>query len=187
MKKFLARGLLPLALLAALAIALPAGATVVRYLSLDDQIALAQLVVRVRGGDARTFRSEKDGRPRTDRKFTILETYKGDLGPGQTVTVRQMRETTGPETLRIPGDPELREGEEAVLFLVRDESGTAFLAALGQSKFEVVRDDSGAWVKRNLDGLAFLVDDAGVMEPVDEAPVPLDLFADTLRTIVKGE
>jgi len=188
MKTYLARGLFPLALLAALALALPAGATVARFLSLDDHVALAQLIVRVRGGESTTYVSKKDGRPRTERAYTILETYKGNLGPGASLVVRQMRGSVGDGELRIAGDPELREGEEAVLFLVQDKEGVAYLAALGQSKYEVVRDAGGAWVRRKLDGLAFVTDDKGeVVEAVDEPPVPLDVFVKTLVSLVKGE
>ncbi len=186
MKMPLARSAVALALLAVLAIATTAGATVVRYLSLDEHVATAQLIVRVRAGDASTSLGAKDGRPRTDRVYTVLETYKGNAGPGSELKVRQMRGAMGERTLRIPGDPELREGEEAVLFLVQDASGLSYLAALAQSKYAVVRDGDDAFVRRDLEGLAFAVD-GQVLEPADEAPVPLALFGETIRALVKGK
>ncbi len=188
MKAFCTRGFFPLVLLALLGLALPAGATVVRFLSMEEHIGLSQLIVRVRAGNASTTTSEKDGRPRTDRRYTIVETYKGGYGPGKEIVVRQMRGDTAEGMLAIPGDPELREGEEAILFLATDGKGFAYLTALAQSKYNVTRDRSGAWVQRNFDGLAFAMGEDGlVVEPGDEAPVSLELFEKTLATIMQGK
>ena len=55
------RSLQPLLLLALLALALPAGATVARFLSLEEHVASAELIVRARAGSERSFLSDQDG------------------------------------------------------------------------------------------------------------------------------
>ena len=180
------RILLPLLALAVVGLALPASATVARFLSLEEHVALSQLVVRARAAGARNFVSEKDGRPRTERFFKILETNKGSVPAGGEIAVRQMRGVQGEGVLRIPGDPELSEGEEAVLFLTVDENGVAYLTALAQSKYIVTRDVTGAWASRDLTGLAFTFAEGGrVVEAVKESPIALELRAKSIRAITE--
>jgi hypothetical protein len=172
-----------------LALAPAAQATVVRYLTLADQLELSQLVVRVKVGESRVFVDEKDGRPRTETQLTVLEVMKGDVATGQNLTIRQMRGSLTGEKIAIAGDPEFREGQQAVLFLTRDEDGIVYLAALGQSFYKVQPnlDGKGSVVIRDLDGLGFYV---GGMQPrvthgLEEAPIPLRLFETTVREISK--
>jgi len=186
-----ARNLLPsfLALLL-LAAATDAGATVVKFLSLADHVASSDAIVRVRVAGETSYVSEKDGRPRTDRRVRVLESYKGPFQRGDEFIVRQMRGPVGEGVLRIPGDPELGEGEELVLFLMLGTEAEAqkvtYLTALAQSRYTVVRDLSGAWVKRDFDGLAFAFgDDGRVVEPADEPATKLELLEASIRALVE--
>lgn len=172
-------------LAALLFLAAPAHATIARFLELQQHCDLSQLIVRAKTLDSRTFVDEKDGRPRTETTFLILETYKGDRSPGSTVALRQMRGPVGEGELRIPGDPAFREGEEVVLFLRTGTDEIAFLTAMGQSKYVVDRSESGAVVRRDLTGLGFLVDESRVVGADEEAPVPLALFGETVRDLAK--
>jgi len=181
---FTRRIFLPLLALAVLGLALPAAATVARFLELEEHVGLSHLVIRARAAGARTFVSEKDGRPRTERTYKILETYKGSAAPGDEIAVRQMRGAMGEAEFRIPGDPELAEGEEVVLFLNLDSNGVAYLTAMAQSKYTVTRDVTGAWASRNLSGLAFTFgEDGRVIEAVQESPISLDLLAASIRAV----
>lgn len=180
------RILLPFLLLALVATALPAQATVARFFSLGEHVEASQLIVRARATGERTFISEQDGRPRTDRRFTVLESWKGSLVPGKEFVVRQMRGRTSEGELRIPGDPELREGDEVVLFLVMGKEGVTYLTALAQSKYAVTRDRSGAWAKRDFEGLTFSLGDDRAVAPPAEAATPLELLAAAVRALVSG-
>ncbi|AKU91599.1 hypothetical protein AKJ08_1986 [Vulgatibacter incomptus] len=162
----------------------PAHATVVRYLELKEQVDLSRLVVRARTGKTATTFVGKDGRPRTDRPFEILETYKGDRKAGETVRVRQLLGETGEERLSIPGDAVFVDGEEVVLLLDVDETGTAYLTALGQSMYTVKPGEFGPTLERSLGELAFY--QGGQLIPGGaEAPIPLDVFAKLVREYVR--
>lgn len=174
------------------AVAPVAQATVVQYLTLADHIQLSNLVVRVNVGESRVYLHEIDGRPRTETQLTVVETYKGDAVRGQTLTVRQMRGTIGTERMVLAGDPELRKGQHLVLFLSTDETGMAYLTALGQSLYRVEPnfDGSGSLVIRDLDGLGFYMGQTPgkqgrIAHGTEEAPIPLDLFGTTIREIAR--
>ncbi len=162
-----------------------ARATIARYLPLEEHLALSSLVVRARVG-AHVFKDGADGRPRQETTLQILETFKGRNGAGTRVIVRQMRGPVGEGFLAIPGDPELREGDEIVVFLRTDGGGVHFLTAMAQSKWDVLRDGEHATLRREIKGTAFYVDDdpRKVIEPSVEAPVPLPVFAETVRSIL---
>lgn len=176
-------------LVALLALAPAARATVVRYLTLAEHIELSDLVVRVQVGESRVFVHDKDGRPRTDTRLKVLDVYKGDVTKGQSLTIRQMRGALTGEQIQIAGDAVFREGQQAVLFLDRDTDGIVYLTALSQSYYRVQPslDGTGTLVIRDLDGLGFYM---GGVQPkvthgIEEAPVPLPLFETTVREISK--
>ena len=187
MKKSVARIAAALSFgLAALLAAGPASATIARWLSLDEHLSLSQLVVRARVGSHATVVGD-EGRPRTDTTVHVLETWKGKHGPGTSVIVRQLRGPQGEGFLAIPGDPELREGDEVVLFLRTDGKGLYFLTSMAQSKWDVVRADGEPVVRRSIDGMAFYVAERReVLEAPEEAPVPLSTFGDVLRELAAG-
>lgn len=174
--------------LAMIATATPAAATVARFLPLEEHVALADAIVRVRITGEESFVSKDDGRPRTDTRMQVVQGYKGRFRAGDAIKVRQMRGRSGETELRIPGDPELRNGDELILFLQVAPDEMTYLTALAQSKYVVVRDLSGAWVKRDFDGLAFTFgDDGRVVEAVPESGTPLDLFEKTLALLIEKQ
>lgn len=162
-----------------------ARATIARYLPLEEHLALSSLVVRARVG-AHVFKDGADGRPRQETTLQILETWKGKNGAGTRVIVRQMRGPVGQGFLAIPGDPELREGDEVVVFLRTDGSGVHFLTAMAQSKWDVIRDGENATLRREIKGTAFYLDEdpRKVLEPEQEAPVPLPVFSETVKAML---
>jgi len=174
-----------LAAMAALAVGATASATIARYLELDEHVASSDLVVRARAGaKAETFVGA-DGRPRTETPFTVLQAFKGDVQPGSVVRVRQLGGGLPDGSfLTVPGDAVFQPNEEVVLFLVTDPDGTAFLTAMGQSKYEV-RTGVGDTpiVVRDLGGLAFYVGgaDSKIVPGAAEPPVSLPLFSRAVR------
>lgn len=185
-------GLVPVTLALALAIPLMipafADATVVRYLELNEHVEDADLVVRARAGLERRIFRGADGRPRTETPFEIVEVYKGSAKKkGDAVRLRQLGGILDGQSLSIGGDASFRESEEVVLFLRLDDDDPAvvYLAALGQSKYEVKEGLVGLEVERDLGGLGFYVE-GGASKVVPggiEAPVPLDLFARTIAEL----
>lgn len=167
---------------AALALGATASATVARYLEIGEHVESSDLVIRAKTGAALPSFVGADGRPRTEVPFTVLQVYKGAVQPGATVKVRQIRGEADGAFVSVPGDAIFQEGEEVVLFLVTDPDGTAFLTAMGQSKFNVRPGPDGSFVDRDLGGIAFYVGGAGAkIVPGDgEAPVPLSIFSKEL-------
>ncbi|HEY0840546.1 MAG TPA: hypothetical protein VGD74_10205, partial [Vulgatibacter sp.] len=76
---------------AALTLGATASATVARFLDLGEHVESSDLVVRARTGAALPTFLGADGRPRTEVPFTVLQVFKGDVKPGATVKVRQIR------------------------------------------------------------------------------------------------
>ena len=118
----------------------------------------------------------------TDVSVRVTQSLKGAEG---VVTFSQLGGTVGDLRQEVHGCPAFTAGEEAVLFLWRDERGRAQLNGLGQGKFEIRRDAGGrAVVQRHVEGLA--VREAKLLRSVpagNSAPgVPLDELVTEIRT-----
>ncbi|HWV37789.1 MAG TPA: hypothetical protein VN033_04845 [Vulgatibacter sp.] len=179
-----------LAAVAAVAIGATASATVARFLDLEEHVAASDLVIRARTGEKVETFLGADGRPRTETPFHVLQTFKGEARAGSVVRVRQLGgELPDGGRLVVPGDAAFAPNEEVVLFLVTDPDGTAFLTAMGQSKYSVRPGPGGPMVERNLDGIAFYLGgaDAKIVPGAAEAPVDLPLFSRAIRDAVTLE
>lgn len=176
----------------------PARATVMRYLSLDEHIALSDLVVRGRIGASHTFVGERN-LPFTDTTVEVLEVLHGSAPKGE-LRIRQMRGEIDGVYTAVPGDAVLTPGEEVILFVGLDqEEGVAYLTALGQSKYRVAvppvapgpggGDDPTPVVLRDLSDATFYVPgpDPSMTHGIEEAPIPLDLFRSTVRDVAKAQ
>jgi len=166
-------------------LAAPASATVSRFLDIHEHTELSQLVVRATtSSETRSFVG-KDGIPRIETRFTVLETYKGSAQQGASIWLRQFGGGEQLGMLPIVGDATFTPGEEVVLFLTTSEEGVVFLTALSQSKFEVVRGDRLPIVTRNIGGLAFYQPGVkgGIFSITEDAPISLELFSQTVREI----
>lgn len=174
-----------MAVMAALAFGATASATVARYLEMDEHVASSDLVIRARTGAKFETFVGADGRPRTETSFTVLQAFKGEARPGSVVRVRQLRgELPDGSFLSVPGDAVFEANEEVVLFLVTDPDGTAYLTAMGQSKYAVQTGPGDTpVVVRDLGGTAFYVGgaDSKIVPGAAEAPVSLPLFSRAVR------
>lgn len=142
---------LGLALLAA-----PARATVVEKLSLEQLAERSERIVR---GVVRTQHvawSDDRRRILTFSEIEVLQELKGERGPVLVVTsggtIDGLRSWPS-------GTPELRSGEEVVLFLARSRlvEGAWVHYAMSASVLRVERVGDRARVRRELGGLAFAV------------------------------
>ena len=133
------RALLGVVLLAVLAVASPAGATVVVPMAEADLVAQADAIVVAR---VTAIESHADrGHIYTNVALAIDETLKGDSVP--TLTVRLLGGRVGDHAAWVEGSPEFRRGERALLFLTAHRDGTPRVAHLYQGKFSIVRSPAG--------------------------------------------
>ncbi len=176
------RSLAVAALLAVLSIAGVARATVVVPLTLADQVARADLIVRVRIGAQHSAFVPERGAILTWSDLEVTEVLKGQAG--SMLTLRQMGGTADGQTMRVPGDAELHTGADAIL-LLRQEGDTVFLFALAQSAYVV----EGSLARRDLSQLTFAVlgqDGMQMHEPGLEPSVQVEQLLRDVRALVGG-
>jgi hypothetical protein len=172
------------ALLAAivfLGISTLAHATTMIFLTREELALRSDIVARVRVGKATVSESD-DGRmivTRTELAVTKLLKGKAD-GP---IVVQQFGGTFRGKTQKVLGDGQLRPGEDAVVFLRRDEKGKTYLTALALSVYHV--DDKGM-ARRNVDDMIFVKYEDGkakrlvhteMAEPVESVMTDIVRFA----------
>jgi hypothetical protein len=141
-----------LVLLAALRAA-PASATQVIALDTRALVSSSHDIVVGEVLAARSYWNPERTRIYTDVTVRVNETLRGATG---TLTLTQMGGVVDGARYTVPGSPEFKPGEEALLFVWRDPSGRAQVNGLAQGKFDIRRDPStGArLVQRTLPGLA---------------------------------
>lgn len=182
-----ARSLMALAALGiVLATASAAHATVVVPLSLADQVAQADLVVRARVGGVQSAFVPERGTILTWTELTVTDVMKGQAP--STLVLRQMGGTADGQTMMVPGDAHLSTGDDVILFLRRDPAGSdnVFLLSLAQSAWFV----SGQRASRDLSQLTFAVlggpTGTQLSEPGHEVSVDVASFVGEIRSLAGG-
>ena len=124
-----------LAVVAVLAVAGPAAATVVPRLTLEEIVARSEVVVH--GRCVRTWAAWDSERRFiwTHSEIQVLDRWKG--AAGATVVVSELGGVVGEMGLAVDGMPRYEPGEEVVLFLYRVPNGYWRTRGLGQGKYEV--------------------------------------------------
>jgi len=91
----------------------------------------------------------------TEVTVTVADRLKGDDATQQVTLVQLGGEVDGMR-YTVPGSPLFKPGEEALLFIWRDESGRAQVNGLAQGKFDITRDSATGerLIQRTLPGLA---------------------------------
>lgn len=156
-----------------------ADATTMLLLTREELTQRSDLVARVRVGKAVTAESE-DGRGIVTRtELVVTQLLKGKAsGP---IVVQQLGGTHAGKTQKILGDGVLRPGEDAVVFLRRDENGKNHFTALSQSVWHV---DANGNAKRELEGVSFMRYDGQKVRPivhVEQAEPVESLMTDIVR------
>ncbi len=181
---------LTLALLAPLAFAAPARATVLVDVPLEDMARDADVIVvgTVVRSEARLVLDPARGAdPHT---FTTVQVHEWIVGPGgREVVVEELGGEAMGQGLAIAGTAEYAPGQEVVLFLERAGSSLrTYGMALG--RFEIRRGVGGApdAVTRDLSDVAFARWRRGRMEvgPGGEPPASLEVFLAYVRQIARG-
>ncbi len=123
-----------------LALALPAAATVVMQLEIEDMIPMSPVVVigEVNKVEA-SFNADKT-KIHTRAWITPTEILKGqkDLG---TIVVKTIGGQVGDTVAVLPGAPRFEQGERVMLFLEPRKDGDGYLTiGFYQGKFKIFRD-----------------------------------------------
>jgi hypothetical protein len=181
------RSLLALAaLLAVVASTSLAHATVVVPLTLAQQVAGSDLIVRAHVGSMQSRYVAERGTILTWTELSVTEVLKGQASGS--LLLRQMGGTADGQTMLVPGDAHLTTGDDVILFLRRDPSGGSdvLLYSLAQSAWFV----DGQQAARDLSQLTFAVlggpEGTQLSEPGHEASIRVDALATQIRSLVGG-
>lgn len=128
-----------------------ANATTMVLLAREELLLRSDLVLRARVGKAVTSQSPDGGVMVTRTELIVSQTLKGKTDA--VVWVAQFGGKDAGRNQAILGDAVLRTGEDAVVFLRRDEKGKTYLTAMSQSVWHV---DENGMAKRELKGATFL-------------------------------
>lgn len=126
-------------LILALLLALPALATTLEQLSLDQMLTQSTAVVRAKV--VGSFGVNRNGTIYTYYHLQVLENLKAAMPPTVDVAVPGGR--LGRMQQSVAGAPELRTGAEYVLFLWTSRSGLTQIIGLSQGAFDVRQNASG--------------------------------------------
>ncbi len=177
------------------ALALPARATTVLRVPLEEMARACDLVVQARVQAVQpTTAPDDERRISTTVRLEILRVLKGHpTAPALTLTLPGGR--TDRWTLLIPGMPHFQKGEEVVLFLERTSAGLR-PAGLSLGTFRVRRDPQSGRARavRDLRGLAVIdrtqqglqYPDAGPVSHADDE-MDLEVLVDRVRRAAAPE
>lgn len=123
----------------ALTALLPAGATTLRRLSVDDLVATSTAIVRATATPVSSF--QRSGMIYTTYRLAVSETLKGS--PFFTVEVAVPGGDFRGLHQAVAGSPVFQPGIEYVVFYWTGPSGTNYIVGLCQGLFELHTDTSG--------------------------------------------
>jgi hypothetical protein len=152
------------------AISLPAFATTVERLSLDDMVKKAESIIHGRVRSAHTHWSADGRLILTTYTIDVEETMKGQ--PARTVDLTTIGGRIGDLELYVAGMPAFRTGEDAVVF-VEKSAGLSVVVGLTQGKFVVENGE----VTNDLSSLSF---------PDGREGVPLKMRLDDFKQQIQN-
>jgi hypothetical protein len=176
----------------AVALALRAGssrADVVLDMSVEEMTRTASVVVH--GTVTRVDAAWDDSHTRIYTEVDIdVTTYLAGQGPAR-VQVRQVGGRVGDSELRVAGQPSFAVGEEVVVFLEPDGSGTAnrwVVLCMAAGKFSVTFDHvTGERVLgRDVRALVRIGERTGARRARVARPLTFEMLADTVRRAAGG-
>lgn len=166
-----------------------AHATVVVRAQLDELAKSSSVIVHgvVRAVDD-DLSIDRDGPFRTAISIEVRRVLKGLPADTKTLDLVLPGGRAGKRTMRIPGMPRFREGDEVVLLLDATPRGGYALTGLSQGVFRVDRAKGEARVYRTAEPM-HLVERDGSTAPQSYAPAPegLDELLRYLQGVVAGQ
>lgn len=154
-------------------------ATTMLLLSREELTLRSDIVARVRVGKATVSESDDGRKILTLTELQVTKLLKGKVAGS--LVVQQWGGSWRGKTQKVIGDGQLRQGEDAVVFLRRDEQGKTYLTALALAVYHV--DDRGN-ARRFLDDLSFVKYEDGRQQGIAhvETPEPVEsLMTDIVR------
>lgn len=163
----------------------PSEAAVVVRLSLAELVGEADTIVETVVRRAESRWSDDGRRIETAVSVEVSEGLRG-AGKGETLTVHVLGGKVGNIRMKVPGSPVLAEGQEVLLFLVKQGARRQILG-FNQGVFDLVRAADGtASVRQRLGGLTLMRrsgQGAVPLSPEEVRPLegPLETFRARLR------
>ncbi|MGM0555291.1 MAG: hypothetical protein ACQEVA_02835 [Myxococcota bacterium] len=164
-----------------------ASATIMKHVDLPRLVEISDIIVHGQVAEQRTYFDEEQERVVTDVTVEVDRNYYG--ADGKTVVFQQWRGEHDGQFHSIPGDANFEDGEEVVVFLHRGDDDVVALSALGQSKFQVVRNGDQNIVTRDLRDIGFLLDKPDGSTEIGHKPNEtrgLESFSAELESLVAG-
>ncbi len=162
----------------------PAGATTLRQMDLDELAVRADRIVHARAVDKKTYWDETGTRIYTDTTFEVLGEAKGQ-GPRR-LTVSMLGGRIDPAEMTVEGTPSFSLGDEVVLFTSPRPDGKKNLVGFSQGAMRVL-EDPGTGEKFAVSGVpagvTFVEDSGGHPSVIHPSPhqVPLEQLFDQIR------
>ncbi len=177
------------ALALTLLLALPAAATIVRYLPLEEQAHTAAVVVVAVAGEQNCAWGSNSALIYTDTRFRVEQWVKG-RGAAETLVARQLGGVIGDMGQSVAGTPVFRTGGRYVLFLAERGDGRYRVVGFSQGAYPVVRSVGGK--QKVMPSLASaggveLVGGVGKGGNGDGKKLPLGEFLSRIRSILGQE
>jgi hypothetical protein len=163
-------------LLAALMV-LPAQATIMQYLAVEDLTRLSSDVLYGQVISTETDWNAERTRIYTRIRVRVDEALKGTVGHSETVTVTQLGGKIGGARLDYAGRPVFSVGERVVLFTTRGKNNDFIVVGLKQGKMQVVGDE----VRRDFSGITMVQRSASGRELQQLTVRPERMAIDELR------
>jgi hypothetical protein len=126
------------------------GATV-ENISLAELVAESDVVVHARVLEKRSFVEGPRDWVYTETTIEVLEVWRGKVGKGASLTVRQLGGVVGDREMAVNGNAALTAGEEVILFLDSDEKKDRhYIVGMAFGKFTVTATGPKPTVTRSV-------------------------------------
>jgi len=166
-----------------------AEATILIKMDLPQLVGRSDVIFVGKAIESRSHWSEDGRHIVTDTTFKVSQAVHGS--PGSTVVIRRLGGKVGDIGMRVSGMPELRTGDEVLLFTERRSNGKRYVVGMKQGVFRVHRDAAGRQMVApgRLDGLTLARrTPQGRLEtvepPATPAPQPLGDLVKRIRLTV---
>ena len=177
----------------ALAVALPASASVMVALDLPTLVQRASHAVVVRV-EAQHARWDSSGRIVTDVSLRVEESLKGGARPGELLVLERFGGEVGEVGMRIEGEPLFEDGALVLLFAAPSQLNPAHLRAVGMAQGVMPMRERAAPSGDDLvlpggDGLALVQGGTSGLAaalPALASPRPLAEVRDAVRALASG-
>lgn len=174
----------------AASLAVPASATTLRRMAVEELVASNRTIVVGQVTDARSYWNKDKTFILTDVRLTVNEVVKGNL-QDQEITVTLMGGRVGEITTLILGGPELIPGKSYLLFLNDEDlpgKRAQTVRDLCQGAYDLVIGKDGLRAVSQANRHPLIPDRLGYIDaPGGVEGVPFNAMVQSIRSLVRGE